>query len=110
MEQTPPQFGAGWWDGQRRGGIGSTFSDDANTANEGRSVTSPSSYFIARSSCICGRSPIDEPATYRWSLLKKVPSYRRCDDAALLKRLGSIQSSAEITSCMRICQKRVSWP
>jgi hypothetical protein len=49
MGQTPPQFGSEWWDGQRRGGIGSTFSDDANSHNRGRGVASPSSCFIAYS-------------------------------------------------------------
>jgi len=37
---------------------------------------------------------------------------RRCEYAALPVRLGCIQSSAEITSCVRICGSRdvVSWP
>ncbi len=96
--------GEEWWDDRVVGAeLGSTFSDDANPRNGGRGVTSPSSCFLLRFACGFGRSSIGESASCRSSLLSTSPSYRRCEDATLLVRLGGMPSSAEITSCVRIC-------
>ena len=96
--------GAEWWDDRVVGvELDNTFSDDANPRNGGRGVTSPSSCFPLRFACGFGRSSIGESASCRSSLLSTSPSYRRCEDATLLVRLGGIPSSAEITSCVRIC-------
>src|SRR5712671_5768690 len=80
-----------------------TFSDDANPRSGGRGVTCPNSCFLVRLACVCGRSLTGESALCRSSLLSMSPSYRRCEDATLLVRLGGIPSSAEITPCVRIC-------
>lgn len=69
-------------------------------------MTSPSSCcFLLRLACVRadGRSSIGESASCGSSLLSMSPSYRRCEEATLLVRLGGIPSSAEITSCVRIC-------
>jgi hypothetical protein len=99
--------GAEWMDGKAEAGAeagaGSTFSDDANPRKGGRGVTSPSSCFLLRFACGSGLSSIGESTSWRSSLLSTSPSYRRCEEATLLVRLGGMPSSAEITSCVRIC-------
>ena len=66
-------------------------------------MTSPRSCILVRFACGCGRCSIGESASCGSSLLSTSPSYRRCEDATLLVRLGGIPSSAEITSWVRIC-------
>ena len=95
--------GAEWCDERVGPELGMTFSEDAKPRSGGRGVTSPSSCFLLRFACGFGRSSIGESASCRSSLLSTSPSYRRCEDATLLVRLGGMPSSAEITSCVRIC-------
>ena len=94
--------GAERWDGKGGGGVAITFSDDANTRSGWRRVTSPSSYLLASPVSIWLRS-LFESTSCGSSLLSTSPSYRRCENATLLVQLGGIPSSAEITSCVRIC-------
>ena len=67
-------------------------------------MTLPSSWLLVRYPCGRSRSSMGEFASCGSSLLYTSPSYRRCEDAMSLVRLGVILSSTEITSCVRICE------
>src|SRR5712675_10065 len=74
---------------------------DANPRSGRRGVMSPSSC----DPCDSCTSAVVRDRDRRVSLMQIVisPSYRRCEDATLLVRLGGTPSSAEIMSWVKIC-------